>query len=445
MAFELSINNLSGVAVIDQPGGVLATNGNFTTLYDYATQYSPELVKKLHWANGKGKITQFLKATSETDSYASDYIEHAEEGRLHNLLKNVTWTGSTFTAPAAHNLRVGDRIKISNASTQGQATVASITSATVFVVTNDTEDAFPTSPVTILADFSSSFLQGSDPFENGKTWNPVFYKNFTQIIKETYSVAESKLAQRIWLETENGPVWANLEIERTNVLFDNKIELTQIFHTRATAGSATALAGKEPGMKGILQTIQERGNMGTEYIQTIDDLSDIALRIKEQGGCREVTVWSDHKQMAYFRTMMAGVNAGYFQGSHYGIFQNSKEMALSLDFTGVDVDGVQFYFTPWALLNDPTLYGAADFRQTGLACMIVPCGEMNVTENGMTATRPYLSVRSRKYDNVDRSKQIKIFGIDGTPQKADKKDVNFLAEQTNQIAGANQFFAITVN
>lgn len=445
MAFELSLTNALGSAVIDQPGGVAATNGNFTTLYDYATQYMPELVKDLYLNYGSGKITQFLKATSSTDTYASDYIEHGEQGRLMNILKTVTWTGSTFTSPTAHALRVGDKIRMSNGTTEGQATVASITSSTVFVVTNDLTSAYPTSPVTIIADFSNSFIQGSDPFTTGKTWNPVFYKNYSQIIKETYSVAESKLAQKIWLETPNGPVWVNYDIERTKALFENKFELTQIFHQRAQAGSATVVAGGEPGMYGILETTQTRGNVGTEYIQTIEDLSDIALRIKQQGGCREVTVWSDHKQMAYFRQMMANVNAGYFGGSHYGIFQNSAAMALELNFTSCNIDGVQFHFTPWALLNDPTLYGAADFRQTGLACMIVPMGEMNVSEGGTSVPRPYISVRGRAYDGVDRTMKVDIFGIDGTPQKADKKDVLMLSEQTNQIAGANQLFAITVN
>jgi hypothetical protein len=42
MAFDLRTNNASGFAVIDQPAGVLATQENFISQYDYASQYQPE-------------------------------------------------------------------------------------------------------------------------------------------------------------------------------------------------------------------------------------------------------------------------------------------------------------------------------------------------------------------------------------------------------------------
>jgi hypothetical protein len=43
MAFDLRTNNASGFAVIDQPAGVLATQENFISQYDYS-QYQPELL-----------------------------------------------------------------------------------------------------------------------------------------------------------------------------------------------------------------------------------------------------------------------------------------------------------------------------------------------------------------------------------------------------------------
>jgi hypothetical protein len=62
------------------------------------------LVAQLHYQNGLGKITEFLKYNSK-DSYAADSVEHMEIGRLHNILKNVAVLGSTFTSPTAHNRR----------------------------------------------------------------------------------------------------------------------------------------------------------------------------------------------------------------------------------------------------------------------------------------------------------------------------------------------------
>jgi hypothetical protein len=65
MAFDLRTNNASGFAVIDQPAGVLATQENFISQYDYASQYQPELVAQLHYQHGLGKITEFLKYNSK--------------------------------------------------------------------------------------------------------------------------------------------------------------------------------------------------------------------------------------------------------------------------------------------------------------------------------------------------------------------------------------------
>jgi hypothetical protein len=68
----------------------------------------------------------------------------------------------------------------------------------------------------------------------------------------------------------------------------------------------------------------------------------MALRIKQQGSCRELTLWCDHTQMARFRVLCASVNASFINGANYGMFNNSMD-ALKLDF--YFVDGVTFHFT----------------------------------------------------------------------------------------------------
>jgi hypothetical protein len=440
MAFDLRTNNLTGVALIDQPGGVSATSENFISAYTYAQQYQPELIPQLHYANGLGKITDFLKMTSVEDTYASDQVQHMETNRLHNILKNVAVTASTFTSPTNHNLRVDDVVLISDGVIEAQAIVSAITSATIFVVEYD--DATPSfaGNVDVSADFSSRFNKGTNPFETGKNWNPTPYVNYTHIIKETYDISESNMAHQNWVMTPNGPRWFNFEMERTGTLFDNKVELTMLLHRRATDASASAVAGKAQGMKGVVQQIEERGNLINDYITSVDDLSDIALRAKQQGNCREFTVWADHKQMAYFRVLSAGVNASFVNGANYGMFQNSKEMALKLDFSSILVDGVTFHFTPWRLLDDPTILGSSKFLLTAPAFIIIPTGMTEVYEEGNAKSKPYLSARYRKDGNVDRKRQVKIFGLGGTPQKADKMTANFLSEMTNQVIGANCYF-----
>lgn len=441
MAFSLPTNNLSGIAVIDAPAGVIASQANFISTYDYVTQYQPELIPELHYRNGLGRITDFLRITAKESSYASDVITHQEIGRLHNIIKNVAVAGSTFTAPAAHNLRVGDVVKISDASgVMAQGRVSTVTSPTVFVLTNDAVGAFTFTGTVDIFPFSSRFLKGSAPFAQGHNWNPTPYSNYTHIIKETYEVNESDMAHQTWVMTPFGPRWFNAEMERTGSLFDNEVEMTQILHQRAAATSATVVAGEAAGMKGVVQQVEERGNVANDYIQSIDDLSNIAFRLKQQGACREVTVWSDHAQMKFFRTICAGVNANFLNGGYYGSFMNSKEMALSLDFQSLTVDGVTFHFTAWRLLDDPTLLGSAKFLTSAPGYLIIPSGMTDVMENGMASKKGYISLRYRRDGNVDRKRKVQIFGLGGTPQKDDKMSAYFLSETTNQVIGANQYF-----
>jgi hypothetical protein len=438
MAFTLNANNLSGIATIDQPGGVNASAANFIDLYDYAQQYQPELIPQLHMANGKGKITGFLRITGSEDNYQSDQIQHMEEGRLHNILKEVTVATNTFTSPTPHNLRLNQTILITDEDVKKQATVKAITNDTVFVATPDDDVSFAfTGNVDIMADFGNSWAKGSDNFTQGRNWDPTPYYNHTHISKEYYDTNASDLVHKIWVETGEGPRWCNFEMARTSDLFDNINELTQIFHERKASGNAR-------GVIGVVPQIETRGNIGNEYITSIDHLSNTALRAKQQGTCREFTVWSDHTQIALFRTMMSGLNAGYVNGANYGAFSNSQDMALKLDFTSVVVDGVTFHFTPWALLDDPTLFGNAKFRQTGLACLIVPTGNTYAQENGNTVSKSYLTFRYRSDTNYSRKKEIKIFGPDGTPQVKDAQSVHYLTEFTNQVIGANNFFVVNV-
>jgi hypothetical protein len=441
MAFSLPINNMTGIAVIDQPAGVLASQANFIQLYDYVTQYQPDLIPELHYRNGLGKITDFLRINGKESSYSSDQVIHQEQGRLHNIIKNATVVGSTFTSPTPHQLRVGEVVKITDASgVMAQGRVSSITSPTVVVLTNDGVGAFAFTGVVDMMPLSSRHKKGSLPFAQGMNWNPTPYINYSQIIKETYDVNESDMAHTTWVNTPFGPKWFNMEMTNTGNKFDNIVEMTQILHQRAAATSATATAGEELGMKGVVQQIEERGNVSHDYIQTVADLDKIAYRLKQQGSCREVTIWGDHQQSIYFSDIAASQNAGYAGGRFYGSFMNSADMAIKLGFTTIERSGVTFHFTAWKLLDDPSLLGSAKFLTSAPGYIVIPSGMTDVMENGMTDKKGYISLRYRRDGIVDRKRKVEIFGLGGTAQKEDKMSAYFLTECTNQVIGANQFF-----
>lgn len=437
MAFSLRPNNLTGVAVIDQPGGVNATAENFIDLYSYAEKYQPELIPQLHMANGLGKITGLIRLIGAESTYESDQIQHAEQGRLHNVVKGATRATNTFTSTEDHQLRVNDTILISDGTSEDQATVTAVNSDTEFVATADSGAAWAigTTGLDILVDFTNSWGKGTVNFTVSRRWNPTVYYNYSHILKEYYDINGSDMIHKSWIMTPDGPRWFNFEMQRTMDLFDNKMEITQIFHQRKAAGSAR-------GLNGLIPQVESRGNVANDYIQTIDDLSAIARRAKQQGTCREFTLWADHTQMAFFRAMMANQNAYYTGGTNYGLFNNSKDMALMLDFKSVLVDGVTFHITPWAILEDPTLMGNAQFLATSIACLLVPSGNMYVNENGNTVSRPYFSVRYRADGSYSRKRQVDIFGPNGTPQVRDAQSTLVLAEVTNQLVGANCFYVV---
>lgn len=438
MAFDLLPGNLTQTSVIGDSAGLVAGADNFITTYTLADKYEKALIPMLHMAHGRGKILQFLKIIGAESTYASDAIQHAEEGRLQTMATNVTFSGSTFTSPTDHQLSVGDIVKMSDGVAETQATVTSITSSKIFVASNDLAANFSglTSPVTVLCDFSNSYDKGSDDATVGKRWEPTIYSNYTHILKKVYNVSGSDMVHNTWIQTPDGPRWYNHEVENSNILFDNLEEYTQIFYTRKTTSSTA------PGVMGVLQQIENRGNIGNQYITDIEELSEIAYRIKQQGTCREFTIWHNHKQGAYLRQMIAGVNAHYAAGANYGQFNNSKDTAMKLGFNSVYIDGVTFHFTPWNILDDPQMFGAADFKVTSLAALIIPSGTEVVNENGNHVSRPYLSVRYRADAMQNRKREIKLFGPGGTPHKKDIQTTHFMSEFTNQLVGANQYFAI---
>lgn len=435
MAFDLLDNNLDGPAVIAAPGGVNATAANFIDDYTYAQKYAPHLIPQLHSKYGKGKILKLSELMGNEDVYASDTIYHSEENRLHNLVKDVSESSGTFTSPEPHNARVKDTILITDGAVEVQATVTNIGSDVVFTATPDDGSSFDfDGNVDVLVDFTNSWSKGSGNFDVSREWEPDIIQNYSHILKEFYTVNGSDMVHNTWIETPDGPRWYNYEMMRTMTLFENKVEFTHMFHKRKTSGN-------DKGMNGVIPTVEERGNISNEYITTIDDLSEIARRIKQQGGAsNSYNVWHDHKQGRLIREMLSGVNSHYSSGSNYGAFNNSRDMSIALGFNSVFIDGISFFFQPWEITDDPSLMGSAKFRQTGVAFLMIPNGNVPVYENGETKSLPYLTVMYRGDAAYNRKRELKLFGPNGTAQKADKQEALMLCETTNKICGANNYF-----
>ncbi|WP_339877057.1 hypothetical protein [Olleya marilimosa] len=440
----LKQNNLSGPSLVS-PSGQLATAANYIDPYSYAIQYQPELTREIHLQKGKGKLLPFCSIMGTLTPFASDEVRWAELGELHEAHEAVDRTANQFTTGTPHNLRVGDTILISDGTVEDQANVSAILSSTQFqaLCKKDAGYVVGTSALTV-SKFSNIWGKGEGNFTQGREDNPNYYTNHPHILKDFYTENESDMAHITWVKTPGyagGEGWYATELGRTEDAYDNYIELTHLLHERAESGSDSVGGGFQRGMKGLVPQIEERGNIGTELITTTDALSDIAFRIKQQGGATSYQWWKDHAQMAAFRKMLAGENAHYLNGANYGIFNNSKETALELGFKGVYIDGITFMCSELRTLDEPELLGSAQLKNTSIQSLMIPNGEKNVLEAGDVYSKPYLNIRYRQMGGINRFKKVKFFGgTIGTDHKIDTFEMHIETEMTNQLVGANQFF-----
>lgn len=433
-------NNLNGVAVITQPAGLVATEHNFITLYDYATQYAPHLVPDLFYANGTGDITGILELIGNTGTYESDMVKWSEMGRLHNKF-TATVASNTFTSSTKHNLREGDEILVTDEtnSVEGVGVVTGITSDTVFTALNKSDADWSEFQGTleISGDFTNTFDKGSETFKEGKRWNPNIKENYTHILKEVYETSNSDRVHQTWIDTPSGPRWFSAEIERTSTLFRNKETLVHLFNPRNPT-SAAALAGKPLGLKSVVQQIEEGGNLMNGYITTVSDLEQVAMRNADQNNSvTELIVFCDMTQMNHFNNLMSLVSPGAVDVPNYGAFNNDKDMSLKLDFKSIYISGITIHFKHLRLLDDPTIY---KFNTTGVGYIIVPAGRKEVVIDGKKSTKPYFSVLYRNGNGINRRQEVKLFGPGGTPISKDVSRWEFLTETTNMVVGANSWF-----
>lgn len=428
-----------GVAL--SPHGELASSANYMTAFDYSNQYDPDTFLELYPQYGNGKITSFCNFMGMEKPFESDLVIWSEEGRLHQIIQGATVTTDSFDCGSTeHNLRVGDIIWASDGTTQYQADVYEIASTTVFKAHNrSTTGAFSFAGTVNVFKSGSEFAKKTENFSQGRTWDPEIKQNYPQIIKEFYDVAKSDMAQITWITTPQGKdVWYQYDWERTRMMFENEIELTNVFNVRAVSGSNAATAGKA-GMDGVVPQLQSGGNVGNGIISDLTDIDDWTKELRKQGNVRTFTVWADQNQMIEFNNLLDGINAHYGGGRNYGLFNNSEDLALHLDFYEFTRAGFTFDLTRFDALDDPTLFGDDNFLTTGVQSIFVPASEKTVTENGQSVTTPYLCVRKRKSANIDRSLEVKILGTPQNPINKDSMEVHYLTEMTNQVVGANEW------
>jgi len=466
------------MAVLPSPGFQLQPSAeqvplstNYITNFNFLNQYLPDTYEKEFERYGNRTVASFLRMVGAEMPSNSDMVKWAEQGRLHTKYVNCDSSAAAAadsatitvadTGVTAIAIRAGQTVFISDNATglSNKGIVTSVnTAANTFVVAYYEGGGQTFSGTAILSVwvYGSEFKKGTVGMIGSLEAEDEFFSNSPIIIKDKYAVSGSDMAQIGWVEvtTENGAtgyLWYLKSEHETRLRFEDYLETSMIEAVPAETGSGVANAGLNPvygnkGSEGVFYVVNNRGNVwGGGNPTTLADFDAIISRLDKQGSIEENVIFVNRAFSFDIDDMLSAQNSYGAGGTSYGLFQNDKEMALNLGFTGFR-RGYDFYKSDWKYLNDPTMRGglptgtSASGTVTGL---LVPAGSTTVYDQilGKNAKRPFLHVRYRASETEDRRYKTWITGSAGGAQTSDldAMEVNFLSERCVCTLGANNF------
>ena len=466
------------MAILNNPGYQLQPSAeqvplstNYITNFNFLNQYLPDTYEKEFERYGNRTVASFLRMVGAEMPSNSDMIKWAEQGRLHTKYVNCDSSAAaaadtaTITVNDANvsgiAIRVGQTVFISDNATglsnKGIVTAVNTTAGTFDVAYYEGGgQTFSGTAVLSVWIYGSEFKKGTAGMIGSLEAEDEIFDNSPIIIKDKYAVSGSDMAQIGWVEvtTENGAtgyLWYLKSEHETRLRFEDYLETAMIEAVPAESGSgvATQTANSQVGNKGsegVFYVVNNRGNVwGGGIPTTLSDFDSIISRLDKQGSIEENVIFVNRAFSFDIDDMLAAQNSYGSGGTSYGLFDNDKDMALNLGFTGFR-RGYDFYKSDWKYLNDPTMRGGlptgaqAAGTVTGL---LVPAGSTTVYDQilGKNAKRPFLHVRYRASETEDRRYKTWITGSAGGAQTSDldAMEVNFLSERCVCTLGANNF------
>ena len=454
----------------------VALQSNYITDFDFLNQYLPDTYEKEFERYGNRTVSSFLRMVGAEMPSNSDLIKWAEQGRLHIKYVNCTTTvlvnadTTTFTINDTLNpgtggiaIRVGQTIMLTPktvaalaTATVNKAIVTAVDTAagTIEVAFYEANGMSNSDAATIYEVFiyGSEFKKGTTGMEGSLEADDEIFENSPIILKDKYAVSGSDMAQIGWVEvtTENGAngyLWYLKSEHETRLRFDDYLETSMIEAVPAATGSGAASVSSlsnvgNKGSEGVFYSVENRGNVWAgANPSTLADFDTIIQRLDKQGAIEENVLFLDREFGFNIDDMLAEQNSYGSGGSSYGLFDNDKEMALNLGFTGFR-RGYDFYKSDWKYLNDPTMRGGlVNGKINGL---LVPAGSTTVYDQimGKNAKRPFLHVRYRASETENRRYKTWMTGSAGGASNSDldAMEVNFLSERAVCTLGANNFF-----
>jgi len=468
----------------------VATRTNYITDFNFLSQYLPDTYEKEFERYGNRSVASFLRMVGAEMPTNSDLIKWAEQGRLHSKYTAMTtpaalgadtavWTiplaqvnpasppASSAPANGFGAIRQGQTVMISldtNGTTlynKAIVTVAPTAAApNVFTVGyyEATGQAWAGAATTAsMFIYGSEFAKGTDGMQGSLESQDLIFDNKPIIIKDSYTVNGSDMAQIGWIEvtTENGAngyLWYLKSEHETRMRFEDYLETAMVETVPADAASGAGdfiqdtgvglSVANQSGSDGIFWAVENRGNVwsGGNPV-TLAGFDSVIQRLDKQGAIEENVLFVNRNFSFDIDDMLAAQNSYGAGGTSYGLFDNDKDMALNLGFTGFR-RGYDFYKSDWKYLNDPAMRG--DIEGGRVNGLMVPAGSTTVYDQilGKNAKRPFLHVRYRASETEDRRYKTWITGSAGAARTntSDSMTVSFLSERAVCTLGANNFF-----
>lgn len=447
---------------------------NYITNFDFLSQYLPDTYEKEFERYGDRTVSGFLRQMSAELPSDSDMIKWEEQGRLHTkyidcesgdaLASNtatITINDTLIPGNGGIAIRKGQTIMIvaNNGTGFNKAIVTGVDLANQEIDVAYYEAGGQTFAIAVACTifiYGSEFKKGTKGMEGSNEAQPNIFENSPIILKDKYEVSGSDMAQIGWVEitTEDGATgfyWYLKSKHETRLRFEDYLEtaIIEAVPAEATSGAATQVAYADAGDKGsegIFYVVNERGNVwAAGNPTTIQDWDTVLQRLDRQGQIQENALLVNRGFSLDIDDMLAAQNSYGAGGTSYGLFNNSKEMALNLGFEGFRRGGYDFYKSDWKYLNEPTMRGGLpDINDSGrVNGLLIPGGSTTVYDKvlGKNAKRPFLHVRYRATAAENRKMKTWITGSAGgaATSDLDAMEVNFLSERCVCTLGANNF------
>lgn len=459
-------------------------NDNYLSLADmvFTQQFLPEVYEKEVERYGNRTISGFLRMVGAEMPMASDQVVWSEQGRLHVAYDDITVTATAgeITVPAAAGavsknlVSVGntivfadsDGLNVEKCYVQAVTEAAGVATLTVVAYSGNAinQATYGSSGDNKLFVYGSEYAKGTSNAGNAIDASLTTFSNKPIILRDKYAVSGSDTAQIGWVEvtTEagtSGYLWYLKSEHEARIRFEDQLEMAMIEAEQSAAGITPATNGSNgqplgggntlTGTEGLFAAIEDRGlvyedaDFGTNI--GLSDFDNILQELDKQGAIEENMLFLDRSTALGIDNMLAAQNSYGANGTSYGVFENSEDMALNLGFSGFRRGSYDFYKTDWKYLNDSATRGLIG----DVEGILVPAGTSTVYDQilGKNISRPFLHIRYRASEADDRKMKSWITGSVGGNYTSDEDamNVHFLSERCLCVQAANNFVLLKTN